>query len=405
MPQFNYRMAHADGTIHQGAMSAADVAQVASRVRDQGGILIWARQARHPRNTRGARMARSIGRRELIGLTNHLQTAIATGIPLLDAIRGYATHLDDPALGRTLERLADHVESGSSLATALATLPRLFPPLYIHMVEAGEETGQLDRILGDLAVYLEWRDEMAQDLRQATVYPSVVLLLVTGLVTFLLSFVLPRFIGIFEGGHIELPLATRVLMAVGAIFSNYWPYLIVGAVAAVVAFKLARRRPGPATWLDGRLLGLPLFGTAVRMICLSQLSYSLGLLLGSGVDITRALSLSQGVVGNRMLAARVGRVADMVNAGHGLSDALADNNLFPPLAQQMLAAGEQSGTLPEAMARTTDYLQKDIKSRLKMAFSILEPAITLFLGVVVGGIALTIFYTLYTMIMAIGGPH
>ncbi len=400
MPDFKYRIATADGTIQQGQMAADSEGHLADLIRAKGGVLIAA-QGVAERKHRAAHM----DRRELINFTTHLQTAVSSGIPILETIRGYAEQCEDEDLAFTLSELARHIESGASFGASLEEYPALFPTLYIHMVAAGEETGQLDKTLEELSSYLEWRDEMAKDMRQATVYPVVVISLVAGLIVFLLSFVLPRFLGIFEGAEMELPLATRVLMLLGDVFSQYWLVLIMGIAATVAAYKYFKRTEKGALWIDTRILSMPLFGPAIRLIGLSQLSYSLGLLLNSGVDISRALTLAQRVVTNRKIQAAVTHIDSMVTAGHSLTDAFRHTAIFPPLVNQMLAVGEDSGSMPQAMQRATDYMQREVKAKLKMAFSILEPAITMFLGIVVGGIALTIFYTLYKMMMSIGGAH
>lgn len=397
MPDFAYRMATADGATVEGAMSAADEVALAAQVRALGGVLISCKVRRVVRS--GVR----VDRRELITFTQHLHTTVQAGIPVLSAIRGYAKQAENPDLGRALNDLANQVEAGQSLSEAMATFPRIFPPLYVNMTAAGEASGKLDAILERLASYLEWRDEMARDLKQATVYPVVVISMVLGLIVFLLSFVLPRFIGIFDGATMELPLATRVLMAVGTLFGANWPWLAGATLLLALGFWLLKRHPRGAVWLHQRQIALPLFGKAIRFISLSQMTYSLGLLVNAGVNITQALALSRGAVTNLFLAERMAQVGERINAGESLTQAFSHSGQFPPLALQMIAVGEESGQLPESLDRVTQYLRREVQHGLRVAMKALEPAITLFLGVMVGGIALTIFYTLYKMIMAIGG--
>ena len=379
---------------------ASDEGQLASRIRADGGVLIHARS-----QNAGKAQTAQISRRERICLTNHLHTSTATGIPILEALRSYAEQVEEPGLAQALNSMAAGIEGGQGIGEAMKRFPNLFPPLYVNMVAAGEESGKLDTILGQLGEYLEWRDEVAKDLRQATVYPTAMLTLVAALVVFLLSFVLPRFVGIFEGNAEALPLAAVMLMGIGSLFSVYWPWLLATAMGGTFAFLLARRNEHGALWLDRMALKVPLFGHSIRLICLSQLTYSLGLLLSSGIDITRSLVISKGVAGNRHLIKNMERVEEMVAAGHGINEAFKTTRMFPPLVMQMVSVGEETGHLPKSMERATFYMKDEVKNGLKLAFAILEPAITVFLGVVVGGIALTIFYTLYTMVMAIGGGH
>jgi type II secretory pathway component PulF len=398
MPDFHYRMAGADGRLQTGVMAAPDEAGLADRIRHLGGVLISAKPV--PQKVPKYRM----GRRERMTFTGHMETAISAGIPVVEAIRGFAEHVPDEGLARMLEDVAHGLESGEGLAHALGRHPRCFSPLYVSMVATGEETGQLDTVLGRLNAYLEWQDALARDLKQATVYPVVIITLVLGLIVFLLTFVLPRLVGIFGPGA-PIPAAARVLLGVSAFFGDYWPFMLAAVALGAVAFGFARRREGFALWLDRTALRVPLFGHTVRLIRVSQLMYCLGLLLDAGVDIARALTLSEGVVENRHLAHKVAQVGERVVGGGRLGEALAATGVFPPLALQMVAVGEEGGRLPDALFRATEFLRREVQASIRLALSILEPAIIIVLGVVVGGIALTVFYTLYTIISSIGGAR
>lgn len=396
---YSYRMAK-DGAVVAGVLSAPDESALASRVRSQGGILISA----HARVARRARRVK-ITRRDLITFTAHMHSAVSAGIPLLDSLRAFVQVMPEGGFAQVVGRIVTSLEAGKSLADALREHPRTFPSLFVHMVETGEESGRLESVLESLVSYLEWQDEIVKDLRQATVYPTVVLTLVFALITFLLTFVLPRFMGIFKSSDIVLPTATVWLMAIGGAFSRYWlAGLVVMGLGAVLLTWVHRTGKGGIA-LDRMLFRMPVFGTSIQYIALSRLTYSLGLLLDAGIDISRALVLTTGAVGNRYLADEATRIHNRVLAGHGLAEAVHKSDIFPPLLLQMIAMGEQSGTLPQTLARMTDYLKREVRAALKRAFSILEPAITIFLGIVVGGIALTIFYTLYRMIMAVGAGH
>lgn len=398
MPDFHYRMAGADGRLQRGVMAAPDEAGLADRVRTLGGVLITAKPVRlktpKVKLTRRARMT----------FTGHLETAIGAGIPVVEAIRGFGTHVPDAGLAHMLEDVAHGLESGESLAHALGRYPKAFSPLYVSMVATGEETGRLDTVLGRLNTYLEWQDALARDLKQATVYPAVIVTLVFALIVFLLTFVLPRLVGIF-GKSAAIPAAARVLLGVSAFLGAAWPYIGLGLVLAGVAFAYLRRREAVALWLDRAALRVPLFGTTVRLIRVSQLMYCLGLLLDAGVDIARALTLSRGVVENRHLARKVAEVEERVVGGARLGESLAETGIFPPLALQMVAVGEEGGRLPDALFRATEFLRREVQASIRFALSILEPAIIVVLGIVVGGIALTVFYTLYTIISSIGGAR
>lgn len=401
MPEFHFRMAQPDGTVRSGVMTAPDEPGLAAAIRSGGGVLLSARRAR-PRKAPNVRVSRS----ERIAFTHNMQAALAAGVPPTEALRGFAAHVPNKAFARMLTEAAQAVEGGQTVAGALGRFPAAFSPLYVSMVATGEESGRLDDVLGRLADYLEWQDGLVHDLKQATVYPAVVIALVIALTVFLLAFVLPRFVAIFGSGNPEaLPVAALWLMAVGRLFSRGWPYLVGGAAGAAAGFAVLKRRPAVALWLDRAALRVPLFGPAVRLIRLSQLTYCLGLLLDAGVDVSRALTLCREVVENRYLAQRMVEVHDRVIAGSTITEALATVGMMPPLTLQMVAVGEQAGGLPGALARATDFLRREVHNALRMALAILEPSIIVFLGGVVGGIALTIFYTLYRMIMAIGGAH
>jgi len=398
MPDFRYRMAAADGRLQTGVMAAPDEAGLADRIRALGGILITAKPVRL--KTPKVRLTR----RERMTFTGHLETAVGAGIPVVEAIRGFGTYVPNDGLAHMLEDVAHGLEGGESLAHALGRYPKAFSPLYVSMVATGEETGRLDTVLGRLNAYLEWQDALARDLKQATVYPAVIVTLVLALIVFLLTFVLPRLVGIF-GKSAAIPAPARVLLGISAAFGAGWPYILAAVVLGIVAFGVLRRRAAVALWLDRAALQVPLFGTTVRLIRVSQLMYCLGLLLDAGVDIARALTLSEGVVENRHLALKVAEVGERVVNGGRLGESLAETGVFPPLALQMVAVGEEGGRLPDALFRATEFLRREVQASIRFALSVLEPAIIVVLGIVVGGIALTVFYTLYTIISSIGGAR
>ncbi len=400
MTMYDYRAMNAQGVISGGLMEAASEPILESKITGLGYTLIEVSEKKELKSFSFG--TSKVSRKEVRNLTVYLHTTLTAGIPLVAAVEGYVGQLTDGPLKTVLKGLVLNIQDGDGFAEALGKYPKVFPNLYVNLIGAGEASGQLEETLANLVSYLEDQEKIIADTKQATVYPIVILSLVVLLIIFILSFVLPRFMPLFESSGIELPGSAKFLMRVSDLFQNGWPYIIGGIVFFIVLIKFLLGLEKIAPILDRWKLKCPLFGPLIMKISMSQFSYNLATLMNSGVEIDRAFSLAKNVVGNRHITRAIHQAQNDINGGTSISVAMKRGQLFPPLVLQMLAVGEETGSMPYTLTKVKEYYDREVTASIKRTFSILEPAIILILGIVVGGIAVTIFTTLYSVILEVG---
>jgi len=400
MPMYDYRAMNAQGVISAGLMEAVSEPSLESKITALGYTLIEVCEKKELKSFSFG--AGKVTRKEVLNLTVYLHTTLSAGIPLISAIEGYVGQLQDCTLKSVLKGVILDVQDGDSFADALEKHPKAFSDLYVNLIGAGEASGQLEETLSNLVAYLEGQEKIIADTKQATVYPLVILSLVLLLIVFILSFVLPRFMPLFQSTGIELPGSAKFLMRISDLFQNGWPYIIGGVVFFIVLIKYLLSLEKVAPILDRWKLKLPLFGSLIMKISMSQFSYNLATLMNSGIEVDRAFTLSRKVISNRHISEAIQKAQYEITGGTSITDAMKRGGLFPPLVLQMLSVGEETGSMPYTLTKVKEYYDREVAASIKRTFSILEPAIILTMGLVVGGIAVTIFTTLYTVILAVG---
>lgn len=412
MPDFRYRSINGEGKTVTGITAASDENSLTTLLQNQGLILVEAEVATAktlakeagPTKAASTVQTRAVKRQELIRFTYNLHAIVSAGVPIvkgLESLLQEAVASESP-MEPVLNGLIQRLQSGDSFSEALAMYPRVFPELYVNLVAAGESSGNLETILIDLGANLEWQEEIKSTLKQATVYPTIVISAVIGLIVLILMFVLPQFTEIFTKMNIPLPTATKVLMAVGEISQKYWHIALVGTVGSVIGLVVMSKTKKGKYMLEKAKVNIPLFGSVVMKIAVSRFTKNLSVLNNAGVSITEALIISEKIAGNPSLAEAIRQARELVMKGEPLAKAMECSPVFPVLVRNMVAVGEESGKLGSSLERVSQFYDREVKMGLKRAFAILEPAITIFLAVVVGGIAVTIISTLYKAITLIG---
>jgi type IV pilus assembly protein PilC len=359
----------------------------------QGLYLVDATPVR--RETVGARAR--ISRRELSLFTHNLHSIVAGGVPLLLGLGDIARQTPQRAFRRVLEDVISALNDGASLSAAFAGHPHVFPVDYTRMVAAGEESGRLDDVLERLVHLLDWHEEVRAQLRQLFTYPAIVLTALIGLVVLLVGWVVPRFRGIFDTLGVSLPLPTRVLLAVSDGFLQNWPLLVVVSVASAIAFFVMRRLPRVRAAMDALLLRLPVIGELRLSLVSSMVAHFLGAFIGSGVPVTQGLDLLAGMVGNSKIAAALREVRERILKGETLTRAFAAVQVFPPLVLRMIAIGEESGTLPQSLAKAEEYYNREIPRRVKRLVDLTGPALTILMGAILCVVLLAVLLPIYQL--------
>jgi type II secretory pathway component PulF len=266
------------------------------------------------------------------------------------------------------------------------------------MIAAGEASGKLEKMLTDLMRYLEWQMNFKKTVRSAIVYPVMVLSAVTLLITALFTFVFPRLVSILIGLRAELPLPTRVLIAVAGFVSNYFVFLILGIGAAAVLFRLWLKTYEGRRVFDSFLLSLPLIGQLIRKIDLSRYCKTLATLHAAGLNVEKTFLISASVVRNVVLAEGLAAVTESVVNGEGIGPSMMKSGVFPSLVIEMVSIGEKTGNLDTAVQRVSDMFDKEVPETLKKVFSYFEPLIIVLLGVLVLGVLLSVFLPIYKIV-------
>ncbi|MFP4057499.1 MAG: type II secretion system F family protein [Candidatus Brocadiia bacterium] len=336
--------------------------------------------------------------RDVALLVQHLATLLDAGLPLSKSLRTVARQLEHPVLSALVSELSDEVAAGEMLSAAMARRPQLFDSLTINVVRAGEAGGTLPETLGQLAEDLEKKEALRRTVRGAVAYPLVVLSVATVVVAFLLVYVVPTFEDVYTKMHLQLPLVTRLLLALsrGAVRLWWLPLLVGLGVAA--GWPRLRAMAGFRRWWDSAMLRLPLLGKLRRQAIASRFLGAFATLVGSGVSIVESLRLMGGLVDNLVVQEAVADIRHHVSQGGTLGKPMERYaELFSPMAIQMISVGEETGSLPEAAARTAAFLAADVHSRVNTVTTLMEPLLTVVLGVVVGLIALAIYLPMFDL--------
>ena len=403
MAQFQYRASDAEGKILEGVIDAAERSVAVARLQDRG--LIPLRVAEPTAQKSGLAsislptfsFKRGVRSRDLLIFTHEMSTLLAAGMPL-DRSLSILTDLSERAeMKAIVADVLQSVQRGKSLAEALGQHPKVFPPIYINMVKAGEIGGVLDHVLARLTEYLERADELRDEVRSAMVYPVILLLTAFISVTILLTYVLPKFGAIFSQAGQSLPFTARMLLATSdAMRSYWWAGLLAIAAISVGVVHFLRTPAGRLKW-DQLKLRLFMLGDLTRKIAVARFARTLGTLLKSGVPMLQALEIVRDVAGNLVLAQAIDEVKVGVRGGSGVAQPLNHSGVFPPLALQMISVGEETGKLDEMLVQVADYFDKEVRQSVKRLTSLLEPALLLVGGVVVAFVVLSMFSAIFSI--------
>lgn len=423
MQLFRYRALDPSGEERRGKLRAESEAEAAATLRSRGWLprelaVSDARAGRSGkafvpglrRREAGSRAGRSLRLarlrpREITLFTRQLATLLRSGVPLLRALEVLQAQEGNRALAAVIGNLAATVRAGQSLSEGLVQHPRVFDSLFVPMVRAGEAGGVLEGVLDRIATYREKSEQLRGRIRAAMAYPVVVLAVALAVVFLLLIYVVPQFERIFADllGGAELPALTRAVVGTGRILQENFP-IVLGAVflGAVVSRWLLRSRPG-RRWAEGLLLRLPRIHGLVTKATLARLARTLGTLLANGVPILDSLTLTRQVVGHHRFAEALGRIHDQVRDGEAMAMPMRGERLFPPMVTSMVEVGEETGQLEEMLGRVADAYEEDVDQEVNAVTSLLEPALILFLAVVVGGVVLSLFLPIVRIIENLSG--
>jgi general secretion pathway protein F len=331
-------------------------------------------------------------------MTRQLATLLGAGLPLVPSLSALVAQIRSPLLKTTLAQIREEVNEGNSLTQSMSHFPRIFPPFYINMVRAGEASGTVNLVLDRLADFQEGQQALRTKIRSALAYPLFMFLIGSGVLFFLVSFVVPNITNIFREMHQTLPGITVFLIVVSGALKSLWWIIALVLLSGIVGIRYAIRKTdqGRRLW-DRFKLNAPLFGNLNRKIVVARFSRTLGTLLQSSVPLLAALEIAWNVVDNLIVADEIRRAAKEVEEGQNLSAPLSRSGFFPPIAVEMISVGEQSGNMETMLFRVADAYEKEVEANIILVTSLLEPAMILVMGAVVGFIVVSVLLPIFEM--------
>ncbi len=337
---------------------------------------------------------RHIKTREFLVFNQELATLLRAGLPLVQSLDILRQRVDDPGLKAVLADVHDRVRAGAALSEAFEAQGNLIPGMYTATLLAGEKSGGLEDVIRRYVAYVKVIASVKRKTVSAMVYPVILLTLSTIVVGIIILRVVPEFEGFYRGFGAELPLATRVIVAVSRFLRSYLLFLVLGVGGAVVGGWYWLRQPGHGAMLDRLMLRVPLVGTIAGRFATSQLTRTLATLLGGGIPLVNALDVASRALGNRFFADQLTLVGQRVREGESLSAALAERGVFPAVALKMVEVGESTGALQEMLNSVADFFDEEIDTQLGRFITIIEPALLVIMGIVIAALLLALYMPL-----------
>ena len=385
MPDYKFKTIDEVGKVRSDTMVASNPMELEKRLNSMGfDLLSFEEQAKASGSFFGRK---TISRRELINFTFHIEQLLKSGVPLLDCLRDIRDSLDYSHFTDVLQTIIDDIEGGKTLSLALAEHKHIFDDVYVTLVRVGEETGQLAKVLKEMAETLRWQDELAAHSRKIMIYPSIVTFVVLSVVSFLMIYLMPQLLPFIKNMGTEIPTHTKVLISVSSAFVNYWyimlltPFVIYG----IIKF-LAMRNPKVQYTIDGIKLKLWLFGPLMLKIKLARFANYFAMMYGSGITVLNALKISEGIMSNRMLESSIKSARDRISEGMQISESFEATGVFPSMIVRMIKIGEDTGAMDDALLNVSYFYDREVRESIDK----IEPAMMPVLTIILGGIMMWI---------------
>lgn len=402
MAFFQYRAADQAGKVVEGIMEADAERHVVSRLREMGCVplriaLPSDRATGLSRQQLPLLTKRKINQQQLLQFTRELGALLAAGLPLDRSLLILGGLVEGGEFSTVVRALVEAVRAGKSLAISMGEHPEVFPKIYVNMIRAGEAGGILEGVLRYLTDYMESTLALKEDIKSALIYP-LILAGAAGLsLVVLFVFVIPKFAAIFRDNRNALPWITKVVIGFSQFLSDYgWMTLLVICAAVIGAVYYVKSPEGRSEW-DRLSLRTWLLGDLLRKFETARFSRTLAALLKGGVPLLEALGTVQGVVGNRLLARAISQVQVRVREGRGMARPLSESGLFPPLALNMIAVGEETGKLESMLTEVANYYDQEVKRSTKRLTALLEPALILAMGLIIGIVVISMLLAIFSI--------
>ena len=397
-PMFEYEVRSENGQKIEGTLEAENESMLAQNLRKKGYYILDIKRKREGFNLSNINIfEKKVKLNDLAVFARQFSAMINSGISIIDALDILRDQIDHPKLKEVVIAVTEDIETGSDLSESLSKHPDVFPELFVQMVKAGETGGIIGDVLDRIANHYEKQDELQGKVKSALYYPITIMVIALLVIVFLLTNVVPTFVSMFEGFGAQLPLPTRILLGISSFMQSYWWLLGLILIALFFFFRNYRNTPEGRLKTDRFLLKIPQIGTMLKKIYLSRFSSTLAVLLSSGVDLLAALSIVEGVVGNRVYAQALTDARIKVREGSTLSGPLSKRDEFPKLLVHMIKVGEESGAMSRMLDKVSMFYDREVDRSVEGVVSIIEPVIIVFLAIVVGFVVISIVMPMFDM--------
>ncbi|MEO5354036.1 MAG: type II secretion system F family protein [Magnetococcus sp. XQGC-1] len=400
MPSFRFKSMNAQGRVVRGQMDADNVNDLEARLRRMDLDIIRFQEV----SRRGGRFfGRRISRQEMITFCFHLEQVMESGVPLLAGIRDLRDSTDNPVMQTLLGAMIEEITMGKTLSHVMEGFPEVFDAVFIALIRAGEQTGNLRIIFMNLADALKWQDELASKTRKMLMYPMFVGTIVLGVFSFMMIFLVPQLVTFIKMMGVDLPLHTRLLVGLSKLVTHYWP-VVVGVPVGFFFLFLFLFRVSPAVrygW-DWVKLHVWIFGPIVKKMVMARFANVFAIMYGAGITVLDCLVISEKVVGNRVIGRVMREVRDRIRDGETIGESFKKTMVFPPLVLRMLSVGETTGALDKSLNSVCYFYDRDVKDSVDRLQGMIEPLLTLILGGFMAWIVLSVLGPIYSIMGGVG---
>lgn len=405
MPVYTYKARTQSGEIKKGEVEAENERALNAKLAQQGYLPVEIKLKPRKEDSfiggMAAKFREKVPLKALAIFARQFSTMINAGLSLVKCLDILGEQTEDKTLRKFIGRIKQSVEDGSTLASAFEQFPRTFSKLFTNLVHAGEVGGVLDEVMDRLAGFLEKDQQLRSKIRSSMTYPAIILFVAIGVVIFLVTFVLPTFIQMFEGMDLELPLMTKALLAVSEGLRTYWYIFLLGLSFGLVGLGRYIATPAGKRQFDQLVLKVPVFGPLNQKVAISRFARTLSTLLASGVPVLQAMEVVAEAAGNVVVTKAVMTARTSIKEGESIAGPLAESGIFPPMVTQMIAVGEETGNLETMLTKVSDFYDLEVDATVSALTSLLEPLLMVGMGVIVGFIVIAMFLPMFQLIQGI----
>jgi len=402
MPNFSFKGRTRNGEAVSGERVAENRGALALALRREQILLVEAEEKKGG-SWKGLDFGGNPNAKDLAVFTRQFSVMIDAGVPLVQCLEVLGGQQDKKKFQAAIKNVQREVESGSNLANAMKTHSNIFDNLYTNMVAAGEAGGILDTIFQRLSAYIEKAVKLKRAVQSALVYPIAVILIAAGVITLILWKVVPQFTVLFESMNVDLPLPTRIVIGASKFVGGYGLFIGIGLGILGFVFRSYYRTPKGRYTVDGLLLKAPIIGPLLRKIAVARFTRTMATLIASGVPILDCLEITSSTAGNAIVEEAIMKVKRSIEEGRTIVEPLKESGVFPPMVVQMVGVGEQAGALEQMLTKIADFYEEEVDAAVGDLMTAMEPAMIVVLGTVVGGIVISMYLPIFTLVSKLSG--